>query len=101
MGENFDVDKFCSDMQQKAKNLKGSAKEIKQDLNKANDLFKGVKTHVTITVNGKKVEHDYPCHVKDCDICKKVDIMMAEFDDMEKRFDTMFGPMDDFFDDGV
>jgi DNA-binding protein YbaB len=90
MGTEFNADEFTQEMQEKAKALAKTKKEMEKQRTQ--------KGSVTLIINGKKTVHELPCEINDCDVCEeiaeiqfRIDHMMTEMKiNLKSMFDGFF-----------
>jgi hypothetical protein len=90
MANEFNADEFCQGMQQKAKELANVKKQVGKQRTKNGT--------VTLIVNGKRITHELPCDVKNCETCVVIDDIQFKIDHMmlEMRA-NLFDIFGDFF----
>lgn len=79
----FDSEAFVKKMQEKAKRLRDRI----------------IANKVEITINGKKVTHDYPCVIIDCDVCARIKLVKGHIDKVMGAVDKMVDDLDNMFND--
>lgn len=89
MTNEFNADDFCSQMQDKAKELAKVKKNVDKQRTK--------KGTITLIINGKRIEHELPCHVKDCETCVLINEIQGKIDrmmlDMRTNLFDIFGDL--------
>lgn len=90
MANEFNADEFCSDMQNKAKELAKVKKNVDKQRTK--------KGTVTLIINGRRINHELPCGIPNCETCKIIDDIQFRIDHMmlEMRA-NLFDIFGDFF----
>ena len=90
MPNEFNADEFCKNMQDKAKELAQVKKNVDKQRTKTGT--------VTLVINGRRITHQLPCDIANCETCEIINEIQFRIDHMmlEMRA-NLFDIFGDFF----